>query len=540
MESQFGVSADKVIKKLSEVSKGTISNADLIESANKAMALGVTSDLDEMAQLMEVARVRGQAMGLDTTQAFQDIVTGIGRGSPLILDNLGIITKGWAEEAKAAGGAMDAQFILNKVLADGADILAKTGDVALTNAEKFQQMEATAKNLRLVVGQQLLPEIFKVTEEFANMGGGKGIEIVIRGVRSLIALTRFLALQFTSLARLFVILITPFTTFANTIIKGFDNIKKSFMAFLKPFKEFDGTVAGAKRAWASFKDAGSDTFTTLGDLGTNFKDALVNSIKAQVASGKKEYTDLIDSVKNIFGEIDTLIAENDIKQQERDALKVEQKTLLEQTLEDIEASKIKRLEALRKTALEKGIISEQEFTDLTLAEIEKRTKAREAAGKAISNIYTKSFGAATEALFDFNKSAKEKLKDVFKAIIDSISSELIARGTALIAASIFPPNPAGIGAGSGMIATGGAVKGIGNAALSRFRQGTDFSPSGTALVGEDGPELVTLPQGAGVTPNNVVNNESFDNRNITINVAANNGIELVNELKANYGVDVFG
>ena len=104
---QFGKDGDAIIKKLKEVSAGTISNADLIEAANRAMALNVTSDLDQMAELLEVARIRGRAMGIDTTQAFNDIVTGIGRASPLILDNLGIITKGWAEEAKAAGGAFD-------------------------------------------------------------------------------------------------------------------------------------------------------------------------------------------------------------------------------------------------------------------------------------------------------------------------------------------------------------------------------------------------------------------------------------------------
>jgi hypothetical protein len=91
-----------------------------------------------------------------------------------------------------------------------------------------------------------------------------------------------------------------------------------------------------------------------------------------------------------------------------------------------------------------------------------------------------------------------------------------------------------------MIAAGGAIRGLGTAALAKFRQGTDFSPAGTALVGEAGPELVSLPQGARVTPNNVVNNESFDNRNITINVASNSGIELVNDLKSQYGIDVFG
>ena len=90
---QFGVDTDYLLQKLKAVSGGTISNANLIEAANRAMALNVTRDIGKMAKLLEVARVRAKAMGIDTTQAFNDIVTGIGRQSPLILDNLGIITK---------------------------------------------------------------------------------------------------------------------------------------------------------------------------------------------------------------------------------------------------------------------------------------------------------------------------------------------------------------------------------------------------------------------------------------------------------------
>jgi len=70
MSKQFGKDADSVIAKLKEVSAGTINNADLVQSANKAMALNVTQDLDKMSKLLEIARLRGKAMGLDTTQAF--------------------------------------------------------------------------------------------------------------------------------------------------------------------------------------------------------------------------------------------------------------------------------------------------------------------------------------------------------------------------------------------------------------------------------------------------------------------------------------
>ena len=46
-----------------------------------------------MTALINVARSRGAAMGLTLTQAFNDIVTGLGRESALILDNLGITIK---------------------------------------------------------------------------------------------------------------------------------------------------------------------------------------------------------------------------------------------------------------------------------------------------------------------------------------------------------------------------------------------------------------------------------------------------------------
>ena len=95
---------------------------------------------------MEVAAVRARAMGLTTTQAFNDMATGIGRMSPMILDNLGIITKGWAEEAKAAGVAYDQQFILNKVLEQGGEMLKDTGGLALDNAAAFEILEAQSKD----------------------------------------------------------------------------------------------------------------------------------------------------------------------------------------------------------------------------------------------------------------------------------------------------------------------------------------------------------------------------------------------------------
>jgi len=184
-----GQNADKMVAKLKEVTKGTVANKDVMLSANRLVALNVTRDVDKMAQLFEVARVKAKAMGISTAQAINDISTGIGRNSPLILDNLGIITKGWAEEAKAAGQAYDQQFMLNKILEQGAEELKRTGAGIKTSAETYQTLEAVLDDLRLAVGQfidkGLKPLIIWTTKalkkinEFLDVLNNAGVESTI-------------------------------------------------------------------------------------------------------------------------------------------------------------------------------------------------------------------------------------------------------------------------------------------------------------------------------------------------------------------------
>ena len=91
-----GSDADKMLERLRRSARGTIADTELMLSANKAMMLGVSDNADTLGRLLEVAAERGKALGVTTTQAFSDIVTGIGRLSPMILDNLGIVTGGAA------------------------------------------------------------------------------------------------------------------------------------------------------------------------------------------------------------------------------------------------------------------------------------------------------------------------------------------------------------------------------------------------------------------------------------------------------------
>jgi len=60
----------------------------------------------------------------------------------------------------------------------------------------------------------------------------------------------------------------------------------------------------------------------------------------------------------------------------------------------------------------------------------------------------------------------------------------------------------GGGGGGGILSSIGGLIGI---KIPGFAKGTNFAPGGPALVGEDGPEIVDLPRGARVIPNDQLN-----------------------------------
>lgn len=155
---QLGGDMDLIIQKVKEASRGTVSEMDIIASSNKAMMLGLGADADQLANLMEIAAFRGRAMGVDTTQAFDDIVRGIGRSSPMILDNLGIVVNAnetytkYAEKigksANELTKAEKTQALLNRVLEEGNNLLDEAGGLADDNASAFEKLHTQMEDNR--------------------------------------------------------------------------------------------------------------------------------------------------------------------------------------------------------------------------------------------------------------------------------------------------------------------------------------------------------------------------------------------------------
>ena len=167
----LGEDSDKIIESLRKASAGTISNKNLILTASKAMALGVTTDSGQMAKLLEIARSRARVFGIDTTQAFNDVVTGVGRASPQILDNLGIrIPDGFDKLTQGMSAAQKVSKLLELTLEAGGKEIESMGGLILSNADKFRQLTASVEDLNDELKAELAENLIPLVDFAKNTG----------------------------------------------------------------------------------------------------------------------------------------------------------------------------------------------------------------------------------------------------------------------------------------------------------------------------------------------------------------------------------
>lgn len=103
LSASIGESGDAMLTVTRSATKGLVSDLNIMQSANKAMLLGLPVTSQEMGVLAKAAVTLGRAMGQDAGKSLDDLITALGRSSPMILDNLGLTVKvGDANEAYAA------------------------------------------------------------------------------------------------------------------------------------------------------------------------------------------------------------------------------------------------------------------------------------------------------------------------------------------------------------------------------------------------------------------------------------------------------
>lgn len=177
--------APDLFDRLDTAAAGTIEDLRLMQLANTALA-GASDELgaafaNALPKLIEGARAANMlnpALG-DTEFLFQSLVTGIKRGSPMLIDNTGITLKlGEANERYAAqlGKAADAlteeeqKLALLQATTEGVDRLVQQAGGNLesltTNA---QRLTAAWSDLRAEIGKKLAPEVSGVEGVIASL-----------------------------------------------------------------------------------------------------------------------------------------------------------------------------------------------------------------------------------------------------------------------------------------------------------------------------------------------------------------------------------
>lgn len=145
-----------LLSNLRAATKGTVSDLELMKNAVQFSNFGLP--VERMAEALRFARIRAKETGVEVDYLIQSIVTGIGRQSPLILDNLGINTNRVAEEFARTGDFAEAAF---NIISEEAN---KAGEDLDTFTERAARMNATIDNAKTKIGQDVndIIETFKV------------------------------------------------------------------------------------------------------------------------------------------------------------------------------------------------------------------------------------------------------------------------------------------------------------------------------------------------------------------------------------------
>jgi hypothetical protein len=155
--ASINTDSESLLAGLNKAAHGTVDDEALMQTATRAMALGIANNSRDLIGLMEIARASSVAFGGDTSAAFERISFAVENLTPRALKQSGIIvdlTKAYETYGKSIGKTADQltdqekrQALLNQVLEKGADLVKRIGAQGDDNATKIARFETKAKDL---------------------------------------------------------------------------------------------------------------------------------------------------------------------------------------------------------------------------------------------------------------------------------------------------------------------------------------------------------------------------------------------------------
>lgn len=348
LANKQGQDAQRMLDSMRELSKGTVDDMELMKQANQAMLLGLP--VDRFDEMLSIARSSSKATGQSMEFMLNSIVTGLGRGSKLMLDNLGIVfdVNKAQEEYAAKLGKTAAQLtdqekkqaFLNKALEVGMANARAAGDGQLSLGDRFEQTKARGLNLAIVIGQKLGPsfqfllnsaqDLFSGLENFANSSGATDIFIAMtKGVAFLKVAIMDAGVLIGNLAGMLVNTLAPAVQASVALISG----------------DFSG-------AWSAIKQGGLDAASNIKAV---FSGEMPETIRGAANDIKANHQKLTEDLKAI----DDSYAQSVIENQNKQVQNIRDQKAIQAEEAAIEAEA--KLEALR-------TMNEQEINELHIKE----------------------------------------------------------------------------------------------------------------------------------------------------------------------------
>ena len=176
------------LQELRTATKGTVSDIELMQAAVKAKDFRIP--LEDLGKYLSFAQLKAQQTGQSLDYMVDSIVTGLGRQSPQILDNLGLSASEISEKTKETGDFMKGvASIVEKNLAEA-------GETYISATDRAAQRTIELENAQLALGKALLP----IKEEFTDIygqiqvGAIKVIKYLIEHRNTLVLLTKAVVL----------------------------------------------------------------------------------------------------------------------------------------------------------------------------------------------------------------------------------------------------------------------------------------------------------------------------------------------------------
>lgn len=150
-----------LLENLRKATKNTVNDVQLMTAAVQAKDFRIP--LEDLGKYLQFAQLKAQQTGQSVDYMTNSIVTGLGRKSPLILDNLGISAAEISEKTKETGDFM-------KAVAEIVDTqLAEAGETYISAADRAAKKTVELQNAQKALGDEILPLKEQWDDAYADM-----------------------------------------------------------------------------------------------------------------------------------------------------------------------------------------------------------------------------------------------------------------------------------------------------------------------------------------------------------------------------------